>query len=273
MLTVRIRLLLIALGALVLTGCRLDVTVDVVMQPDGTGMVTVVAVADAELVQRVPDLVDDLRLDDAVANGWVVEGPTPQAGGGVTITLSHPFGSAQELATVLNSIGPPLSGMAAARNAEAGEEAGAAGRTTNAVQGTLVLPNGFQSFADDELVQAVGGQPFGEELTASGLTPAQAMSFTFRVDLPGELVSSTGTEVGDGTIQWQAALDGTSTELLIQTVQEPAGGGNGWARPLSTVALVLLVVWVLAAAAFITFVAVARRSKRRRREQALRNLR
>ena len=79
----RLRLLLVVIGALVLTGCRLDVSVDVVMQPDGTGTVAVVAVADAELVGKVPDLVDDLRLDDAIANGWVVEGPTPDAGGGV----------------------------------------------------------------------------------------------------------------------------------------------------------------------------------------------
>ena len=269
----RFRVLLILVGALVLTGCRLDVTVDVAMQPDGTGTVTLVAVADAELVQRVPDLVDDLRLDDAEANGWVVTGPTPQEGGGVTITLAHPFSSATELASVLNSIGPPLTGMAAARTAETGDDGAENGRTTNAIDGTMVLPNGFQSFADDALVQAVGGQPFGEELNASGLTPAQAMSFTFRVQLPGELVSSTGTEVGDGVIEWAAPLDGTTVSLLTQTVQQPPSEGNGWARPLSTIALVLLVAWVVAAGAFIAFVAVARRSRRRRREQALRHLR
>lgn len=270
----RLRLLLVVIGALVLTGCRLDVSVDVTMQPDGTGTVAVVAVADAELVGKVPDLVDDLRLDDAIANGWVVEGPTADAGGGVTIRLTHPFSSAAELATVLNSIGPPLTNMEAARTVGGTDEGESAESTTNAINGTLVLPSGFESFADQALVQAVGGQPFGTELTASGLTPAQAMSFTFRVQLPGELVSSeTGTEIGDGVIEWQAALDGSSVSLFTQTVQQPASAGNGWAGPLSSVALVLLVVWVVAAAAFITFVAVARRSKRRRREQALRHLR
>jgi hypothetical protein len=39
------------------------------MQPDGTGTVTVKAVADADLVSR-RDLAYDLRLDDAIANGW-----------------------------------------------------------------------------------------------------------------------------------------------------------------------------------------------------------
>ena len=264
-------LLLAAVCAVALTACRLDVTVDVAMQPDGTGTVTVDAVADDELVAKVPDLADDLRLDDATANGWQVEGPTPTDGGGMSIRLTHPYHTAEELASVLNSIGPPFTNMQAARTQDPNDPNGP---TTNAIDGTLMLPNGYQSFADAALVAAVGGQPFGDQIAASGLTPEQAMSFTFRVSLPGELVSSeTGTEVGDGVIEWKAPLDGSSVGLLTQTVQRPAGSGNSWARPVSNVALVLLAVWVALSVAFITFVAVARRSKRRRRERALRGVR
>jgi hypothetical protein len=257
-----------ALCVIVLSACRLDVSVDVVMQPDGTGTVTVDAVADAELVAQVPDVVDDLRLDDAVANGWRVEGPTPVEGGGMSIRLVHDFFSAEELASVLNSIGPPLVDMQAARTTSADDGA----ETTNAIDGSLVLPDGYASFADAELVEAVGGQPFGEELAASGLTPDQAMSFRLRVALPGELVTSeTGTEAGDG-VQWTAKLDGSAQRLLTQTVQRPAGSSNTWARPVATGALVLLAAWLLASVGFISFVAIARRSKRRKRERALRNL-
>lgn len=268
-------MLLVAVGALVLTGCRLDVAVEVVMQPDGTGTVTVDAVADAELVAQVPDLLDDLRLDDAEANGWTIEGPTEQANGAVLIRLTHPFASADELASVLRSIGPPLVDMAAARTpstttADGTEDDGA---TTNAIDGTLQLRDGFASFADAELLAAVGGQPFQEQIAASGLTPDQAMSFVFRVDLPGELVrSETGTELADGVIEWRAVLDGSEVSLLTQTVQRPAGESAGWARPVATLALVLLVAWVLVATLFIVFVVLARRKKRMRREQALRDL-
>ena len=125
----------------------------------------------------------------------------------MSLTLTHPFHSAEELASVLNSIGPPLTDMQAARTTDPADPNGA---TTNAIDGTLVLPNGYESFADAALVQAVGGQPFGDQIAASGLTPSEAMSFTFRVSLPGELVSSeTGTEVGDGVIEWKAPLDGS----------------------------------------------------------------
>ena len=161
------RLIALALCAVVLTACHLDVTVDVAMQPDGTGTVTLVATADAELVAQVPDLVDDLRLEDAVANGWVVSDPVASDDGGLTITLIHPFASADELASVLNSIGPPLTNMQVARTADPDDPDGA---TTNAIDGTLVLGNGYESFADPDLIAAVGGQPFGEQITASGLT-------------------------------------------------------------------------------------------------------
>ena len=260
---------LATLCVVLLSACRLDVTVDVVMQPDGTGTVTVEAVADADLVQRVPDLAADLRLEDAVANGWVVDGPTPLDGGAMSIRLTHPFTSAEELASVLNSIGPPLTNMQAARTVGAGDQAD----TTNAIDGQLQLPNGFASFADAELVAAVGGQPFGDELAASGLTPEQAMSFTFRVALPGELVrAETGSVVDGSAIEWTAVLDGSSQSLLTQTVQRPAGSGNGWAQPLANAALIALVAWVVVATAGIGYVALARRSKRRRRRHALRNL-
>jgi hypothetical protein len=257
---------------MVLSACRLDVVVDVVMQPDGSGTVTVDATADAELVAQVPDLVDDLRLEDAAAAGWVVTGPTAVEGGGLVLRLTHDFRTAEDLASLLNSIGPPLVDMQVARTTAVDED-GTQGATTNAIDGTLALANGFQSFADSDLVQAVGGQPFGDELTASGLTPDQAMSFTLRVALPGELESSeTGTEIGDGVIEWRARLDGTPTALLTTTVQTAPGSGNSWARPLATAAWIMLVVWVALAAVLIGFVAVARRSRRRRRKRALRHL-
>lgn len=252
---------------LALTACRLDITVDVAMEPDGTGVVTLEAIADAELIQQVPGLVDDLRLDDAIANGWVVTGPVEAADGGLSITLTHDFASAEELANVLNSVGPPLRSIEAARTTE--DE-----QTVNAIRGQLVLDGGYQAFADAALLEAVGGLPFADEFAAIDIQPAEAMSFTFRVALPGELVSAeTGTEIGDGVIERSAPLDGSSLDVLTSTVQRPAGEGGAWAGPLSTVALVALVAWLVLAGGFIAFVALARRNKRRRREQALRNLR
>ena len=260
------RLTFLVLGLLALSACRLDVLVNVEMDPDGTGIVTVEAVADAGLVAEVPDLIDDLRLEDAIANGWAVDGPTVLADGGVTITLAHDFHSAEELANVLNSVGPPLTQMATARTTQDDQ-------TTNAINGELVLASGFESFADADLLVAVGGLPFAEQFAANGAVPAEVMSVTLEVSLPGELVTAeTGTETGEGLITWDAPLDGTSVNLYTATVQRPAGSGGVWAGPLSAISLVLLVVWVVGAAVFIVFVAITRRRKRQRRERGLRRL-
>lgn len=261
------RLALAVVGVFVLTACRLDVVVSVEMEPDGTGVVTLEATADDELVAQVPDLVDDLRLEDAIENGWEVDGPTAVDGGGVRLLLTHPFSSAAELANVLTSIGPPLTQMAVARTE------GADGQIVNGIDGVLVLPAGYESFADADLISAVGGLPFGEEIAASGTTIDEAFSFTYRVSLPGELESAeTGTDIGDDVIEWVAPLDGTPVNLYIATVQRPAGNGAAWAGPLATISFVGLIVWVAIAGAFIAFVAFARRNRRRRREQRLRDL-
>ena len=134
-------------------------------------------------------------------------------------------------------------------------------QTSNAIDGVLTLPNGFESFADADLVAAVGGLPFGDEFAASATTPAESMSVTFRVSLPGELVSTTGTEVEPDVFQWTAPLDGSSVSVTTQTVQRPAEGGS-WAGPLATAAMIALIVWIVLAVAFIVFVLGARRSKR-----------
>ena len=254
------RVLLIAICALALTACRLDVEVDVAIAPDGTGTVTVHAVADAELAGKVPGLVEDLRFDDAIAAGWTVDGPTTADTGSVEIALTHTVASPEELANVLNSIGPPFSGMAAARTTVEDQ-------TSNAIEGVLTLPDGFASFADADLVAAVGGLPFDEEFAATGATPAESMAVTFRVALPGELVSSpTGTEVEPGVIEWTAPLDGSSLSVATQTVQRPAEGGS-WAGPLATAALIALIVWIVLSVALIAFVLGTRhrRSRQSRR--------
>lgn len=264
------RILLVVLGALALAGCRLDVGVVVEMEPDGTGTVTVTAAADQDLLDRVPGVLDDLRFDDAIANGWTVGEPELGDTGGATLTLTHEFHTDEELANVLNSIGPPFEGTwQVARTPGSGDTEG---QMTNGVVGTLQLADGFAAFSDSDLTAVVGGQPFAEQIAAANVPPDQAMSLSLRMALPGELVQSSGTEVSAGVIEWTPTLDGSATEVQYQTLQRPADAGAAWAGPVSKVALIALIAWVAVSVAFIAFVMIARRSRRRRRNHALRNL-
>lgn len=252
------RLLLALVGALVLTGCRLDVQVALTIDADGTGELAVTATADADLVARVPGLADDLRFDDAVAAGWVVEGPAATEDGGATVTLRHSVTSAADATNLLASLGPPFVGVTLGRDGPTEESREAA----NSLNGQLQLANGFDTFADSDLLAAVGGTPFADDLAATGATPATSMSVTFRADLPGEVLATTG-DSNDGALEWVASLDGSSQDLATETVQRSSGGGGGGF--VSTLFLVLLIAWVALAATVIVLVVGARQRRRRRR--------
>ena len=74
---------LIVIAVIFLAACHVDTTVDIKMHSDGSGTITVTAIADADVVNQAPGLADDLRFDDAVAAGWTVTGPTSTSDGGL----------------------------------------------------------------------------------------------------------------------------------------------------------------------------------------------
>ena len=251
------RIVLAVVGVVLLSSCQLDIAVDVIVEPDGTGTITVVTSADAEIVEQVPTIADELVLDDIVAAGWSVDGPTPTPDGGLIITMSHQFESAAEATNLLRSLGPPFNAIKLGRGTNGDI-------TTNQIGGRLGLPDGFESFADDDLIAAVGSVPFADEIAASGATPDTSISATIRARLPGDLVTAetNATVLPDGTLEWVSPTDGTVIEWSARTEQAPSEGGV-WARPVSIAALIALLAWVGFMALFIVYVAIARWRKAR----------
>jgi hypothetical protein len=152
-----------------------------------------------------------------------------------------------------------------------------------------VLTDGFATFADSDLTAAVGVLPFQEQIEASGATPQTSMSVTLRATLPGEVLESTGVDVtpeptdgaDDATAdptadatesaatvwEWEAPLDGSSREVVLQTVQRPPEVAT-WPDTVATIALVALIAWITISVVFIAWVVVARRRRARRRRRA-----
>jgi hypothetical protein len=259
------RLVLAGAAVLVLAGCHVDANAELEIRADGTGTLTVTATADHDVVEQAPGLAGDLRFDDAEALGWTVEGPSATDDGGLRIGLAHDVTSSEEATNLLNSLGPPFTGMKLERVASAD------GRdVTTTLTGQLTLQDGFAAFADSDLLAAVGGTPYAERLQAAGATPASALAVTLRARLPGKVEDHNGTDDA-GTWVWEAPLDGSTTPVLLRTHQAP--GGGGFSSVLSTVLLVLLVVWVVVAGAFIVSVVRARARRARRRRRALSRLR
>lgn len=253
------RVLALCVCIVALAGCRIDVNVDMVIAPDGTGTITLVATADAEVIAAVPTLADELAIDDIVAAGWIVDGPTALPDGGLTITLSHPFASAEEATNLLAGIGPPFNQMEMSRDTNGND-------TTTTLTGLLGLPDGFESFADDDLIAAVGSVPFAEQIAAAGATPESSMNAVIRAELPGRIDadSTNGTRLGDNRLEWTVPMDGTIADLRAGSLQSP-GDDRWWARPLSIAALVALVAWAAFMALFIGYVVWARWQRTRGR--------
>ncbi len=247
------RLVALLACTVALVACQVDVTVDVVVEPDGTGQIAVTVVADQDVLDQVPTLVEDLVLDDVIEAGWSIDGPrAPDDGsGGLFLQMTHPFRSQGEATNLLQSLGPPFTQMELGRGTNGDI-------TTNQLGGRLVL-SGFDAFADTDLVAAVGGQPFADQIAASGATPADSFNVTLQALLPGVIEGEQTNVAADanGILTWELADDGTPTLILAQSTQQP-GEGQRWARPLSIAALIALVAWVAFMTIFIVYVTIAR---------------
>lgn len=246
---------LLLLALLATTGCQVDVQVGVDVEQDGSGQVSVAVALDEAAAARVPDLADQLEVEDLVEAGWVVTGPSPEADGRTWVRATKPFSSAEEAGRVLDEItgadGP-------FRDLEV--------RRTSSLlvdewdlAGTVDLTGGLAGFSDDALRERLDGTDVGmteaEIVAVAGRPLDEAVTFQVAVSLPGEITSSAPAEVG-GAAVWQPAL-GERVALV-------ATGSR-----LHTDAVAWFVVAAVAAVALVAVVLLRgsrrRRSRRRRR--------
>ena len=256
------RAFLVFVAALALTACQVDTSVEVEVEADGSGTITVNATADADVVAQAPGLAEDLRFDDAVAAGWTLQGPTVTDAGGLSVTLTHDFATVEEATVLLASVngsGGPLHDVAVTRTVTDDE-------ITTSLAGTLRIDGGVDAFADPEMLAAIDGSPYADNIAATGLRPTDVVMFTFTAELPGEL-ATTGTDPGaegEPVLSWSVPLDATSVDVARTSVL-PQGRPDSLWGTVADIALVALVVWCLLAVAFIAFVATARSRKAQHR--------
>ncbi len=237
---------LIVIAVMLLAACRVDTRLDISMGPDGTGLITVTAIADADVVSRAPGLAQDLRFDDAQSAGWTVTDPAGTADGGLQVQLTHTFANPEEATALLQSIngsGGPLHGVALARAVEEGG-------TTVSLVGSLRI-DGLAAFADPDVLAAIGATPYAEQVAASSASPTDAVGVSVRATLPGKITSATGT-VSDGSVSWIVPLDGSQLDIATTSVDDH-GTARIWGIA-AKVALIALVGWCVVAAAFIAWV-------------------
>ncbi len=278
-----------------LTSCRVDVTIDVDMAENGSGELSVTVVADAAVLAAAPGLAEDVRTADLAAAGWTTEGATPTPGDGLSLTIVHPFDTPEQATALLSTLnGPsgPLQSISIQRVATISE-------ITYSITGTGRLDGGLEAFTDPDLLAAVGGVPYAEQITASGSSPVDTVGVVLRLHVEGDIESTTGEVTGEVTdagssvadaagpvtldggagsdddsatraIEWDLALDGSETQIEATSVMS-LERGRSW-QLLATLLLVLLIGWVAVSIAATLVVARRRhrlRSSRRRVERHL----
>jgi hypothetical protein len=236
-------------SVVVLAACRVDTTVTMRVEQDGTGEIEVLVVADKGIVDEVPDLVEDLDFADLVNVGWEVEGPTPRDDGGLQVVLTHPFENqeqATQVLTQLNGERGPFRDVSLTRTGKARD-------SLWTLAGRLEVTGGLQAFADDQLLEILGGTaPYQATVDKAGLDLGKAVGLTFRATLPGDVKSTTGLAEGEELV-WRVATDGTPVDLATTTENVDVAGTIGGV--IGFVGQALLVIWILfiAGVAFLVY--------------------
>lgn len=244
----------LAAMVLVATSCQATAAVDLQIEPNGQGTLSLVVTADQDMVAAAPGLAESLSLSDAQAAGWQVSPVAPDPQGRLQVRLWHDFDTPEEANLLLGQLSGtdgPFRGLRVARERDGG-------RSTWTLDGTLELVNGLSSLADAGLIQLAQAAPFQQDLAASGLTLDQVFLVTFRVTMPGTIDSTTGVQ-DVSTVQWTAPLDGSALEVTTTSTHESRLGAV--AGPLAPALLWLAGGWLVAMLLFAA-ASISRRTPR-----------
>ena len=251
------RALVVVATCALLTSCRVDSVVTLDVEPDGSGTLAIVTTADAEVVAKYPNLASELSFEDAKAAGWSVSDVATTPEGAMQVRVAHHFVNPEEATDLLGQLSSefgPFKDLVLTRTGKDTDS------TWNLV-GKLQVNDGLKAFADPQLLTTIGASPFQATLANSGLDIGQAVGVTFNLKLPGEIESTTGI-FKFGTVQWNAAFDG-STQDLTTTTQNTAVAAT-IARIFSPLLRWILILWIVGMAAFSAFVALWRYRRHRR---------
>lgn len=174
--------------ALCCSACAVDATVTVKVREDGSGLVRVDVVADAEAVQTAEvgggTLEDRVRLADLPAAGWAVEPWVRNEDGSASVQLSKPFTSVDQVPGILEE----LSGTNGPVRDPSFTRSRSFFATRFAADATVDLGAITTGITEDpDLVarlQAQGVDVGGVDQQLLGQL-RDAFTFTFVVDLPG----------------------------------------------------------------------------------------
>lgn len=239
----RLAIVTVAL-ALLASACSVDAMVEVRVREDGSGVVRLTVVADAEAVRAVESggaqLDQAVRLSDLTDAGWEVEPWTRADDGSATLVLRNPFRNVSEVAAIFRDVSGnigPLRDLRATRDRKlVSTEYGLAGRADLENVQTGVP-------ADEALVQSLAAQGVDVNVIDQQLLAQLQASFSLEIvaRLPGSRPTTITAKPGEITrvnatssvrdTQRIAFLGGAAVLLLLAIVLWIRGGRRRRRRP------------------------------------------
>lgn len=231
------RVVLLLGAAAVLSACRIDASVEVVVGDDGAGQVRVNAAFDDEALTRA----GDLRLDDVRAAGWTVTGPQKEpdrdTAGLWWIRATKDFTGGEQFTAIMTEINGPNGIFRDFRLARSKSFA----KVTYTVTGTIDAARGIESFSDPEVTQLLGGDPLGRP-NADVVRDSADASLVFAVVLPDN-AKGAADRIDGRRAEWDVALGRASTPVAVHS-DDVQGAARRWVA----VAVVLAVAAIAVAA-------------------------
>ena len=264
------RALVAVLLLLFAASCRVDTTVDIRVEEDGAGEVTVTVVADATAVALLVDDPADLVFTDLEAAGWDVDGPVVDDGG-ITLAVTKAFLSADELGPVLGEIlgdGLLLTDVSLTQAHDFAPIGLRPATTSYDFTATVDAAPDLTRLGDDELASLLDGQPLGRPIlrveSDAGVPFDGSLGLVVNLTLPAG-VSSDTANVTDDVATWSFVYGDPAT-----TIDAQASVDDILPRVWALIAAIAAILFVLVVVSHMaTFVVTKLRTPkgRRRRDQ------
>ncbi len=237
------RALLLVVGAVLLSSCRLELDVNVAVSEDGSGSVEVVVGVDADGIERIGgDLGAVLEVDDLTEAGWVVDGPDEESDGYTRVRFRRSFANAEEAADIFGEIAGedgPFQDFAVRRETSLA-------RTEWGFSGRVDFSGGLEAFGDDALAAELDGEPLGQSVEEIEAQLGEALSRIIQVRvsarLPGDVTSNATTKAENGAV-WQVGFGDGAVDLEATGEEQRTSTLVGIA--VAAVCAVLLLVYGL----------------------------
>lgn len=233
-------LLLFVAAGFALAACRIDASVEIVAEENGSGTIKVEVTADARALELAPELADDLRLGDLSTAGWTVAGPEPTAADGLRFSATKPFDSAEQLPAVLAE----LLGEDVIFSDFDLSQTRTFAKTVYELTGRIDPTPPLDAFGDDDLTQKLEGLPLGrsiEDLSAEAGPSDTWFTLEFSFTLPDDVTSDTALVEGR-TATWSFSYGDPAASIDVKSTIKDNAPRYWQMGAIAAIALVVLVL-------------------------------